>query len=313
MDTERLTLRPLAGPAELPLFNRLSYCLDGELAADLEEGRRRPGWMWVALDGDRPVARAAWWAGAGATAPALLDVLDLDDALPRADRVAAGERLLRAALPAVVPEGTRPPSCNRFLPPAWRDDAATAAGVADRVEVLERLGARPFVERLRLEWRPDAPLPPAGALDFRAPAGREELLDLMTGVLEGTLDAHSRDDLTRMGPREAAVLHYEQELALYSSPRQWWRVGLLPGGEPVGFVLPARNPYNAVIAYLGVLPAHRGRGHAAALLAEGTRVLAAEGVPRIRASTDLTNVPMAETFRRAGYRAFQHELVMTWS
>ena len=42
-------------------------------------------------------------------------------------------------------------------------------------------------------------------------------------------------------------------------------------------------------------------------------MLAAEGVPRVRANTDLGNVPMAAAFRRAGYVAFQHQIDMTWS
>jgi RimJ/RimL family protein N-acetyltransferase len=35
-------------------------------------------------------------------------------------------------------------------------------------------------------------------------------------------------------------------------------------------------------------------------------------VPRIRASTDVGNLPMANAFQRAGYVAFEHEIVMTW-
>ncbi|RZS31164.1 hypothetical protein EV193_11543 [Herbihabitans rhizosphaerae] len=58
----------------------------------------------------------------------------------------------------------------------------------------------------------------------------------MVEDLDGTLDAHSRDDLTRMPAREAAVRHFEDELAGYRSPRDWWRTATLPDGEPVGFV-----------------------------------------------------------------------------
>ena len=67
---------------------------------------------------------------------------------------------------------------------------------------LERVGARLFVERLRLEWRPGTPVPePSGRLVFRPVRDAGELIDLMTLVLDGTLDAHSRDDLTRMSAR----------------------------------------------------------------------------------------------------------------
>ena len=78
-------------------------------------------------------------------------------------------------------------------------------------------------------------------------------------------------------------------------------------------VIPARTSYNPIIAYLGVLPAHRGNGYVGDVLGEGTRVLAAQDVRQIRASTDLGNVPMARAFQRVGYVAFEHEIDMTWS
>ena len=80
----------------------------------------------------------------------------------------------------------------------------------------------------------------------------------------------------------------------------------------MGFVIPARNDYNPIVAYLAVLPQYRGRGYVDAILAEGTRVLAAQNASRIRAATDLGNTPMAEAFRRAGYVAFEHAITMTW-
>ncbi|MER7023331.1 MULTISPECIES: GNAT family N-acetyltransferase [Streptomyces] len=354
------------------LFRSLPYDLNDELAGDLAEGRRQPSWMWVALHGDRVLARVAWWSRPGDAVPMLMDIFDLDDAgaapdgsgAPAAgpDPFDAGVRLLRAALPAVLPDGARP-EYLRFVPPGWRADPVERRAVETRMAALETTGARLLVERLRWEWTPrddapdaswDAAAPPApepgtardghaspapvhaptpapapapaparttaspgsahapAALAFRAPRDREELLTLMTAVLDGTLDAHSRADLGRMSAREAAVLQYEEELVRYRSPREWWRVAVLPGGEPVGFVIPARNDYHAIIAYLGVVPAHRGHGYADALLAEGTRVLAEEGVPRIRAATDLGNVPMSNAFRRTGYRNFAGRIDMTW-
>lgn len=101
----------------------------------------------------------------------------------------------------------------------------------------------------------------------------------MASVLDGTLDAHGRDDLTRMSVHEAAVRHYEDELARYTSPRDWWRIATLPHGEAVGFVIPARNDYNPIIAYIAVLPSHRGNSYIDDILAEGTRILAEQHVP----------------------------------
>ncbi|GII64294.1 N-acetyltransferase [Sphaerisporangium krabiense] len=304
-----LTMRPITGREELGLFNRLPYVLNDELAGDLDAGRRRPEWMWVALRGDRLAGRVAWWGRAGADTPYCLDVFDLDDA----GDLDTGVLLLRTAMAGVLPAGTPAPEYICFAPSDWREKTATRHAVHARMTALERTGARLFVERLSLEWRAGTPVPePGGRLAFRPFAGRDEIVSLMTSVLDGTLDAHGRHDLTRMSPREAATRHYEDELARYPTPRDWWRVATLPGGEPVGFVFPARNDYNPIIAYIGVLPRHRGNGHIDEILAEGTRVLAAEGAPRVRAATDVGNVPMANAFHRAGYVTYQRLITMTW-
>lgn len=306
-----LTMRPIAGCEELNLFSRLPYVLNEELADDLAVGRRRPEWMWVALRGDHLLARVAWWGRTGDDAPFLLDIFDIDDS--SADRVDVGVRLLRTAMAEVVPAGTRPPEYIRDVPADWREHETTRRVVEDRMVALERTGASLFVERLRFEWRPGTPLlDPTGRLRFRPIRDTEELLALMTLVLDGTLDAHNRADLTRMSAREAAVKHFEGELARYRSPRDWWRVATLPDGAPVGFVTPARNDYNPIIGYLAVLPEHRGNGYIDEILADGTRILNAQNVPRIRAATDLGNFPMANAFQRVGYVNFERTINMTW-
>jgi hypothetical protein len=48
------------------------------------------------------------------------------------------------------------------------------------------------------------------------------------------------------------------------------------------------------------------------VLAEGTNLLAAQNVPRIRAATDVGNAPMAAAFARASYVTFERQIGMTW-
>ncbi|MEU1287907.1 GNAT family N-acetyltransferase [Kitasatospora sp. NPDC005856] len=97
-----------------------------------------------------------------------------------------------------------------------------------------------------------------------------------------------------------------------SGDRSWWRTARTPGGEVVGFAVPSRNHASPVVGYLGVLPEHRGRGYAAEILAETTRILATEaGARRVRADADLTNTPMAATFERLGYRTDARRLVLS--
>lgn len=307
MQDDPLTIRPLGGRGELDLFRSIGYVLNPELDGDLDAGRRRLDWLWVALRADRLVGRVGWWTRSAGDPPQALDILEVPD-------VDDGVHLVETAMRAVLPPGSTPPDYIRFLKPDWALDPALVRDVGVRRDVLERLGARPLVERLRLQWDAGGPIPePSGRLRFRAVADREELVGLMTSVLEGTLDAHSRAELTRMTPAEQANLQYDDELASYASPRDWWRVATLHDGTPVGFVIPARNAYNPIIAYIGVLPAFRGKGYVDDLLAEGTRILAAQGVPRIRAATDVGNGPMARAFARAGYATFERQLDMTWS
>jgi RimJ/RimL family protein N-acetyltransferase len=201
----------------------------------------------------------------------------------------------------------------RFVPPDWHDQPSSRRVVADLMDIVGRLGAELVAERLRFEWRHGMGVPdPAGRLVFRAARDEAEWLDLMAQVMDGTLDAHGRRDLARMSPQAAAARHFGDELAHYRSPREWWRVAARPAGEPVGFVFPARNSYGAIIAYIGVLPAYRGNGYINEVLAEGTRILAAQDVPRIRATTDLGNTPMAAAFTRCGWVNFERSITMAW-
>jgi hypothetical protein len=306
-----IMIRSITGVAELDLFCALDYILNDELADDLASGRRQPAWMWVALRGEHLVARAAWWGSDADPAPSLLDILDVAD---DPDRVDVGVRLLKGALSEIIAAGARPPEYSRFIPPDWREHACSRRAVEDRMGIVGQIGAQLLTERFRFEWRPGTPIgAPTGRLEFRPVSDHDELLDLMTLAMDGTLDAHSQRDLTLMSARQGAVRHFEEELACYSSPREWWQIATLPGGEPAGFVIPARNNYHAIIAYLGVVPTQRGNGYINEILSEGTRILAAQDVPRIRASTDLGNVPMAEAFTRAGWVNFERSISMTWA
>jgi RimJ/RimL family protein N-acetyltransferase len=307
---DEVVIRALASAAELGLFSGLSYVLDEELADDLAHGLRRPEWMWVALRDRRLVARAAWWGPAVDEPPSVLDFLDVGD---DGDRVEVGARLLRAAIANVVPAGMVPPEYTRFVVPDWREVPATRTVVEDLMGIVSAVGGRLLAERFRFRWRPPTPIRPvSGRIVFRSLVDEHELIDLMTAALQDTLDAHSRQDLARMPARDAATRHFRDELAGYCTPREWWRVATLPSGEPVGFVIPAHNSYGPIIAYVGVLPAHRGNRYIDDLLAEGTRILAEHHPPRIHASTDLGNAAMAAAFVRAGWVNFERSITMTW-
>jgi hypothetical protein len=149
-------------------------------------------------------------------------------------------------------------------------------------------------------------------VSFREVGSDAELIELMTLALAGTLDAHSRIALGQMPANEAARQHFDGELKSYRSPWEWWDrdLGRWRGGR-LRYARPQRLQRHPGLP--GRLARHRGRGYVDEILAEGTRVLAAQGVPRIRASTDLDNVPMAQAFSRAGWDNFERAITMTWS
>ncbi|RCG29070.1 GNAT family N-acetyltransferase [Sphaerisporangium album] len=333
--TADLIFRPIGGPDEIDLFNAFPGPYNDRLAEDLETGRRRYEWLWLALHDGRPVARVGWWSSRAGGPPEVLDTIDMGEtldgltshdtgrALARPTPLDAGgdpgavdlaERLLRAAMGAVLPPGTPPPPCVlQPVPVDWRDDETAGRLTKARVEVVERTGGRMFVERLRYRWTAGTPLPePSRRLTFREAGGDEETVALLEGILSGTLDAYSRADIARSSIEEYAREQYHSELLTYPSPREWWRVGLTPGGEPVGLVVPARNSYAFILAYIGVAEGHRGHGYVNDLLAEGTRLLAGHGATQIMADTDLANTPMSKAFTRAGYQNHARRLDLTW-
>ena len=306
MQQPDLTVRPLTRREELDLFRSIPYVLNRELDGDLDAGRRRLDWLWVALRGDRLVGRVGWWTRSADNPPLVLDFFDTSD-------VDDGAALVRTAMAAVVPDGATPPDHIRFLPPDWHDDPEVVRAVDDRRSVLEGLGARPLVERLRVQWDLGRPVPPpSDRLRFRSVADREELVGLMTQVLEGTLDAHSRRDLIRMTPADRRTS--SSTTSSPATPRHASGGGSrrCPTAHRSGSssrratrtTRSSRTSASSGLPWQG-LRRRRARG--------GTRILAAEGVPRIRAATDVGNVPMARCFARAGYTTFERQLDMTWS
>lgn len=180
---------------------------------------------------------------------------------------------------------------------SWRVQAAAEAGLSEQLE------------RLRYEWTPDGPAPrPTTRLCFRD-GDESEFLDLFQRCAVDTLDVTTRRSLAALGPAAQARDDYDFYL---SCPweRGWWRIATTLDGEPVGFIIPSATPYARNVGYLGVLPDHRGRGLVDDLLAEVTRVHAEADAQRITATTDVTNVPMATAFDRAGYQVTETRLIL---
>jgi len=256
-------------------------------------GDYRPEWTWIALRGGTVVARAAWWGGPDDDAPGALDWFDFTDP-------DAAVQLLRTA-PLRTDYSLR-------LPAGWRDNAAVAQAAQARITAAEEAGLTFLVERYRYRWTPECGMPAApGRLQFRPEPEDAVILDIFRRVHRRTLDAHARRVIAASG-LDAAAQEDLDFLRWLPSPRQWWRLAYTIGGDLVGLTAPCRNYTDPVIGYIAVVPEQRGHGYAYDLLAEATRLLAAEGADRIVASTDITNLPMAATFAKAGYPVAQHRM-----
>ncbi len=69
--------------------------------------------------------------------------------------------------------------------------------------------------------------------------------------------------------------------------------------ELVGLAIASATPYHPNVGYLGVLPEQRRRAYVDGILAEITRIHAAEGANRVTAATVATTTSMAAVFDRA--------------
>jgi GNAT superfamily N-acetyltransferase len=294
-----LVIRPLTAGEE-PLFTSLAdAALVGPAAfgarySDIAaRGNYRPANTWVALRDGVVVARAAWWGRPHDAAPVVLDWFDFIDQ-------GAAAQLLRAA--------PGPAEYSLALPPGWRGRPAVAQAAQARITAAEAVGMTPLVERYGYRWTPGCGLPARpGRLDFRPEPDDNVLLGIFRRVHRGSLDAHAQRAIAASG-LDAAAAEDLEILRLMPSPREWWRLARTADGELVGLTVPSRNYTDPVIGYVAVLPEQRGHGYAYDLLVEATQLLVAEGADRIVANTDVTNLPMAATFAKAGYPVTDHRL-----
>ena len=262
------------------MFERFPEPARSQLQAAFDEGRTRPEWCFA-----RERARLAYWTPIPGSEPMIVWQFE-----PGPDPGAAAA-LLRHSLRELGPRRaihdiTLPPGLTPVVDRAVEHEALLAAGF-----VME-------VERLLLEWAAGSDLPEdPGRLTYR-PARRMdpgEVIRLLVRISEGSLDHDTRVEVAASGAEAEARWMYDDLMARKAKP-DWFVIGHL-GDSPVGLVAPDDHS----IAYIGVVPEHRGHGYVDDLLARGTRTLAAEGVRRVVAVTDVANVPAAAAFRRAGY------------
>lgn len=278
-----------------------------QVREDFDAERMRPEWSWVLEQKGRLVGRALWW-GRDDAVPSALDALDV---LPEVDdpRSAAVE-LLHGGHGDFAASGKRvlPPFTVR-LPAGWREDPEATRAAIWRCEAVADVGLTSSLERRQYAWTPKSGVPSSSKrVSFRQ-GSDEEFVRLFVEAARGSLDVETRRALETSD----AVSQARDDFEFYEScpgERDWWRVATDDEGIPVGFIVPSATPYHRNVGYLGVLPGHRGQGLVDDLLGEVTRIHAAAGAERITATTDMTNLPMAAAFDRAGYQVTEIRLVL---
>lgn len=284
-----------------------------EYHGEAARNRYRPEWTWISKDpAGRVLARAVWWGQEAGRHPLTLDSLDVAAVVPAADRAPLAAALITAAHGAFRAAGV--PQAPNYqvtrLPGPWRDDPEVSAAVAWRQDAARGAGLTAEVERLQYAWTPDAGVPPPSARLLLTPEPDDEaFLAAMLRVAEGSLDAHTVENVAALGPEAAA----RDDLAFYRdrpADRDWWRLVRTPDGALAGLAIPSATPYNRNVGYLGVVPEQRGHGYVSDILGAITRFHADAGATRITATTDLANRPMANAFARAGYTITETRLVL---
>ncbi|MFB7370602.1 GNAT family N-acetyltransferase [Streptomyces sp. NPDC056222] len=269
----------------------------------------RPEWTWIAEEDGRILARALWWGRSDSERPITLDCLTVHESV--ADPAAVAAELLGAAHAVFAEQGAAtPPAYNIMLPQDEGDEAGRTAAAAWREEAARRAGLSERIQRLRFEWAPEAGVPgPSDRLVFTAEPDDEAFVEVFRQVARGSLDSETIANVASMGEEGAA----RDDLEFYTGcpgKREWWRLAHTPDGQLAGFAIPSRTPYGPNVGYLGVVPELRGRRYIDDVLAEITRFHAGEGAERITATTDSTNVPMANAFRRGGYRVSEIRVIL---
>ncbi|WP_030559325.1 GNAT family N-acetyltransferase [Streptomyces aureocirculatus] len=263
----------------------------------------RPEWCLVAEDsGGRLVGSVVLWAMPGQDVPDSFVLFE-----PPADPADAGPALLDAAVAkarALGAEELGHVVDSPAQPPQFQRDPER------RSELLRRAGFRVLRDGRRFSLRVPAELPDDDPrLTFRSLAdlGPCPFIDLLANLLTRTADARLSADVERYGARGAAEQLFAHMGQFRYDPR-WWEIGYAADGSPAVISLPAENPTVPVLGFVGVAPAHRGKGYATSVAVRGTRVLAANGATEIRGDCDAANTAMAKAFVRAGYDNFADRL-----
>lgn len=170
---------------------------------------------------------------------------------------------------------------------------------------MEQAGWRRLVRRYHLERATESSSSPAVSLRFErvTSAADPRLVRAHRAIMLDSLDAYDLEALAEHGPHGSeAGVRAGLESLVESGPIESIRLALDAEGDVVGLVSGrSLTDRRGAVLYVGVIPSHRGRGHARQMLSWMTATLAAEGAERLVADTDEGNAPMVRAFLDTGW------------
>jgi RimJ/RimL family protein N-acetyltransferase len=266
----------------------------------LQQRFTKPEWCVLGTVDGRPLGRAALWSLADQPVPSDVVLIEADWYDPE---LTVGREVLAAVHELAGGLGSHALSHHVDSPPG---PPQYQEHEESRIRLLTLAGYEPLRDGLR--WRyagPSSPAPRESSLRFRTveDVGEEAFVEAIAATYEGTRDSWISQSIEELGALEAARTDFHELQGLEHEPA-WWELGYTQDGALAGVVMGAKNPSSAVVAYIGVVPAERGRGFAPELVRRGTERLLASGQAEIRGDCDRDNVGMVKAFERAGFEQF---------
>jgi RimJ/RimL family protein N-acetyltransferase len=265
----------------------------------LRAGYTKLAWCLLGLQDGTPAARAALWAPPDHPAPTDTVLIHADW---RDEPPTAGQEVLVHAHELAAGLGAEelghsvdgPPG-----PPQYQEDEEA------RVRLLAAGGYELLRDGLRWSYAGSAVAPPGRRLAFRplTEVREDAFVEAIAATYEGTRDAWLSRNVEERGLLGAARADFADYQGMDHLP-EWWELAYTEDGALAGVIMAARQPNRGVIAYVGVVPAQRGRRLAPELVRRGTEVLLGSGAIEILGDCDRDNVAMAKAFERAGYENF---------
>jgi GNAT superfamily N-acetyltransferase len=218
---------------------------------------------------------------------------------PACETLAEAQVLVASALAWLRTQGTRIVQAMVSLPEQRRNTWLEACGFRAVTELwtLARDCAEPI---------PTAPLSSAERLTYE-PYDPER-----GGAFEATLQATYTDSLDCPevnGLRTIAEILDGHRVQGDYDPARWWLVR--EGAAPVSVVIQVDHPSNEEreLAYLGLVPAARGRGLARAILARVLAGAAADRQERVILGVDARNQPALRLYTGMGFEEVERQRV----